>query len=86
MTATLELPKKQTLPLLLKVSAVAKHLAVSRQTVHNLILNGDLEAYPVTSQGAEREHVRILRESLLIFYRKRFGHSLLDALANQFQP
>jgi len=87
MTATLELPKKQTLPLLLKIGAVAKHLAVSRQTVRNLIFNGELEAYRVNSEKAlEREHLRITRDSLLKFYRKRFGHSLIDALANSFQP
>jgi excisionase family DNA binding protein len=86
MTATLELPKKQILPLLLKISAVAKHLAVSRQTVHNMILSGDLEAYRVNANTSERQHVRISRDSLLKFYKKRFGHSLVDALANAFQP
>ena len=87
MTAPLEPPKKQTLPLLLKISAVAKHLTVSRQTIHNLILSGDLDAYRVNSvQALERKHLRITRDSLDRFYRKRFGHSLVDALANSFQP
>ena len=65
---------------------VAKLLAVSRQTVHNLIVSGELKANPVNPDTAEREHLRITRESLLKFYRKHLGHSLIDALENAFQP
>jgi excisionase family DNA binding protein len=87
MTATLQEPPKEILPHLLKISEVAKHLAVSRQTVHNLIMGGELEAHRVNSKNSrERKHLRIMRDSLLKFYKKRFGHSLLDAIANHFQP
>ena len=71
------------IPPLVKIREVAKFLAVSRQTVHNLIESGDLAAQAVNSITMERRHVRVTRASLLLFYRQRFGHSLERALANK---
>ena len=76
---------KQPIPPLIKIREVAKLLSVSRHTVHNLISSGDLLARSVNPTGhASRVHVRVTRESLLKFYRGRFGHTLDRALANPF--
>ncbi len=64
---------------------VAKLLSVSRQTVHNLIQSGDLRASLVNpSRQSRRRHVRVTRDSLMTFYKKRFGHPLRRALVNPF--
>jgi excisionase family DNA binding protein len=73
------------MPVLVKVREVAKLLSVSRATVHHLIQDGDLLAADVNpGQRRARKHVRITRASLMLFYRKRFGHPLRQALANPF--
>ena len=73
------------MPVLVKVREVARLLSVSRHTVHNLIQDGDLSAADVNpGKRRARKHVRITRASLLLFYRKRFGHPLRQALANPF--
>ena len=73
------------MPVLVKVREVAKLLSVSRHTVHHLIQDGDLAAANVNpGKRRARKHVRITRASLLMFYRKRFGHPLRQALANPF--
>jgi excisionase family DNA binding protein len=79
-------PKKELVPPLVKVTEVAKYLSVSRGTVRNLIDSGDLNASKINSGSKERKHVRVTRESLLGFYKKRFGHSLTRALAHPFEP
>ena len=86
MSATLASPKKVTVPHLLKISDVCKLLSLSPQSVRNLIYSGDLAASIINPATTARKHVRITRDSLLDFYEKRFGHSLLDALAHSFQP
>jgi hypothetical protein len=86
MSATLELPKKELLPPLLRIGDVARLLSISPQSVRNLILSGDLKASDINAENAERKHVRITRDSLLKFYKRRFGHCLLDAMANSYQP
>jgi hypothetical protein len=86
MSATLELPKKEIVPPLLRIGDVARLLAISPQTVRNLIISGDLAASDINPEKTERKHLRITRDSLLKFYKKRFGHSLIDALANTYQP
>lgn len=64
---------------------MAKLLSVSRHTVHQLILSGDLSASEVNPSTAKaRRHVRVTRASLMRFYQKRFGHPLRNALANPF--
>ena len=78
--------KKELVPPLVKVRDVANLLSVSRHTVHHLIDSGDLAASEINSMSKERKHLRITRKSLLTFYQKRFGHSLLRALANPFEP
>lgn len=84
--------KKEPLPPLVKVREVAKLLSVSRHTVHNLIDSGDLAASQINSSAKrkppakQRRHLRVTRKSLLTFYQKRFGHSLILALANPFEP
>jgi hypothetical protein len=78
--------KKEPVPPLVKVRDVAALLSVSRQTVHHLIQSGDLAASKINSTAKERKHVRVTRNSLLTFYRKRFGHSLTRALENPFEP
>jgi Helix-turn-helix domain len=78
--------KKSPLPLLVKVSQVARLLSVSKSTVHNLLESGDLEGCKINPETKERCHVRVTRASLLRFYQKRFGHSLLRALENLFEP
>jgi hypothetical protein len=79
--------KKEPVPLLVKIRDVAKLLSISRQSVRHLIESGDLDASEINSTTKERRrrHVRITRESLLSFYKKRFGHSLGQALANPFE-
>ena len=79
-------PKKEPVPPLVKVRDVATLLSVSRHTVHHLIDSGDLAASEINSTSKERKHLRVTRNSLLTFYKKRFGHSLLRALANPFEP
>lgn len=86
MSATLEPPPKETLPPLLRISDVARLLSVSPQMIRNLIISGDLVASGINPETAERKHFRVTRKSLLTFYKRRFGHSLLDALTNSFQP
>ena len=78
--------QKNLLPPLIKITDVAKILSVSRCTVHHLVDSGDLEASKINAAGKIRRHRRVTRESLLRFYKKRFGHSLDRALANPFQP
>lgn len=78
--------KKEPVPALLKINEVAKLLSVSRHSVHMLIDSGDLIASDVNPTGKARKHRRITRESLLIFYKKRFGHELNRALADPFAP
>ncbi len=86
MSATLASPKIETVPPLLKIGDVCKLLSISPQTVRNLIFSGDLVASTINPETTERKHVRVTRDSLLKFYQKRFGHSLLDAIAHSFQP
>jgi hypothetical protein len=79
--------QKEPVPPLVKVRDVARLLSVSRHTVHHLIESGDLAASEInSSKKKERRHMRVTRQSLLSFYRKRFGHSLTRALANPFEP
>ncbi|MCE0482735.1 MAG: helix-turn-helix domain-containing protein [Methylacidiphilales bacterium] len=73
------------IPLLIKVREVAKLLSVSRHTVHCLIDSGDLEASKINGTGKRRQHWRVTRKSLLLFYKKRFGQSLDRALENPFE-
>jgi Helix-turn-helix domain len=82
-SATLQ---KEPVPPLVKVRDVAALLSVSRHTVHHLIDSGDLDASEINSTSKERKHLRVTRKSLLTFYKARFGHSLLRALANPFEP
>ena len=79
-------PKKELVPPLVKVRDVATLLSVSRHTVHHLIDSGDLAASEINSTTKQRRHLRVTRASLLVFYKKRFGHSLTRALANPFEP
>ena len=85
-------PQNEPVPPLVRVRDVATLLAVSRHTVHHLIDSGDLAASEINSTAKlkppvkQRRHVRVTRESLLDFYKKRFGHSLTRALANPFEP
>jgi hypothetical protein len=79
--------KKEPVPPLVRVRDVASLLSVSRHTVHNLIESGDLKASEInSSRKKKRLHVRVTRDSLFGFYRKRFGHSLTRALANPYEP
>lgn len=76
---------KQPIPPLVKVRDVAKLLSASRQTVRNLIDSGDLTASEINpSKQKNRRHLRVTRESLLLFYKRRFGHPLNRALENPF--
>ncbi len=78
-------PPKPSLPPLLKIRDVAKLLSVSRATVHALIDSGDLDATRVgPSEKKQRLHVRVTRQSLCGFYKRRFGHPLDRALENPF--
>jgi len=77
--------KKEPVPPLVKIRDVAQLLSVSRCTVHALIDSGDLTASEINaSKFKKRRHRRVTRESLLVFYRKRFGHPLNRALENPF--
>ena len=78
--------KKDPVPPLVKVSDVAKILSVSRSTVRNLIDGGELKGSRINPCEKRRNHLRVTRESLFGFYKKRFGHSLNRALANPFEP
>lgn len=80
--------KKEPVPPLVKVCEIARLLSISRVTVHHLIDSGDLAAYEIrpTRKKRERFHRRVTLESLLVFYEKRFGHPLPQALANPFKP
>jgi hypothetical protein len=84
--------KKEPVPPLVKVRDVASLLSISRHTVHHLIDSGDLAASEINSSAKPkpaakpRRHLRVTRKSLLVFYKKRFGHSLTLALANPFEP
>ena len=77
--------KNEPVPPLIKIREVAKLLSVSRQTVHHLIDSGDLQGCEINPKTKERKHVRITRQSLLTFYKNRFGHPLTQALANPFE-
>ncbi len=79
------MPQNEPVPPLVKVRDVAALLSVSRHTVHHLIDSGDLAASKINSTAKERKHLRITRKSLLTFYKKRFGHSLTNVLANPFE-
>jgi hypothetical protein len=78
---------KEVVPTLLKVRDVARILSLSRYCVHALIESGDLEASQLnpSRRKLKRVHVRITRESLEKFYKKRFGHDLERALQSPFQ-
>jgi len=77
---------KEPVPPLVKVREVAKLLSISRTTVHGLIDSGDLTAKKINpSPRKKRDHKRVTRESLLSFYKKRFGHPLARALENPFK-
>jgi hypothetical protein len=72
---------QKDLPPLVRVSEVAQILSVSNPIVHRLIQRGDLNASVINpTDNRERQHLRVTRASLLKFYQKRFGHSLLRAL------
>jgi hypothetical protein len=76
------------LPPLLKVREVAKVLSLSPASVRLLLVSGDLtgsELSPTRPKKKKRVHVRITRESLAKFYKKRFGHAIERALQNPFQ-
>ncbi len=77
---------KPSLPPLLKVRKVGELLAISRQGVKALVDSGDLEARPLnpTRRKMKRLHLRVTRESLASFYRKRFGRDLDTTLQPQF--
>jgi excisionase family DNA binding protein len=77
---------KEPVPPLVRVREVASLLSISRQTVHHLIDSGDLQASKINSATTARHHLRITRQSLLGFYKKRFGHSLKCVLSNPFEP
>ncbi len=84
MTTSQPVPKAASSPLL-KVRDVARLLTVSRQTIRALIDNGDLEAHALNPnpKKMQRRHVRVTRQSLAKFYRKRVGHDLDTALLAQ---
>jgi excisionase family DNA binding protein len=78
---------KVELPPLLKTREVAKLLSLSRGTVRSLIDSGDLAAHainPTRKRRTKRVHVRITSESLLGFYKKRFGEELQHTSRNLF--
>jgi hypothetical protein len=81
-----DIRRKPPVPLLVKISDVAKLLSVSNSTVHKLLDSGALAGSEINSGTKERKHFRVTRASLLKFYQKRFGHSLIRALENQFEP
>ena len=69
-------------PALVKVCQVAELFSVCKPTVYKLIESGHLVGADISTDTAERRHLRVTRDSLLKFYKKRFGHSLERALAN----
>ncbi len=73
--------KKPSLPPLVKINQVSKLLSISKGTVHNLIDSGDLKAGNLSS-AKKRKHLLVTSASLEALYKKRFGHSLLRALAS----
>ena len=74
---TIQSSSKATHLPLLRINEVAKILTVSRQSVKTLIDNGDLKAGKLNpSSKKKRVHVRVTRESLAKFYRKRFDREL----------
>jgi len=81
MTKTLTFSENK-IPAVVKVCQVAELLSLCHQTVYKLIDDGQLAAADVATT-AKRRHLRVTRDSLLKFYKKRFGHSLERALANQ---
>jgi hypothetical protein len=78
--------QKDPVPPLIKVRDVAKLLSISRTSVHNLIESGALMGKGINPSAKQRCHLRITRKSLLNFYKDRFGHSLVRALSNPFEP
>lgn len=78
--------KKAALPPLVKINQVTQLLSVSKGTVHNLIDSGDLKAANLNSSSKKRKHLLITSASLRSLYKKRFGHSLLLALAHRHEP
>ncbi len=90
MITNVNMLKKEPVPPLVKIRDVAKLLSVSRHTVHALIQSGDLTAKAINPSKRRRKgissriHVRVTRDSLLKFYKERFGHSLEHVLENPF--
>ena len=79
---------KPNLPPLLKTREVAKMLSLSLASVRFLLASGELtgsEIVPTRRKKKQRVHVRITRESLAKFYKKRFGHEIERALQIPFQ-
>ena len=78
---------KPALPALLKVREVAKVLSLSAASVRLLLVSGDLTGSEIIPRRKrkQRVHVRITRESLAKFYKKRFGHEIERALQTPFQ-
>jgi len=76
---------KPVLADLVKIRDVAKILSVSPTTVRNLLECGELEGAPINApkkppiqakRKKKRKHLRIVRDSFLLFYKKRSGHDL----------
>ena len=87
MTSQFKFPDNNLVPMLVKPRDVARLLSISNQTVRNLISNGELEASEISpAKNKERRHFRVTKKSLMGFYKKRFGHSLIAALKNTFEP
>ena len=79
--------QQDPIPPLVRVCDAASLLSVSRCTVRKMIECGDLKASAINPSSLKRRrHVRVTRDSLMGFYKKRFGHSLDRALKYQFQP
>jgi hypothetical protein len=78
---------KPGLPPLLKTREVAKVLSLSLASVRMLLASGDLAGSELSPsrRKKKRVHVRITRESLAKFYKKRFGHEIERALQIPFQ-
>jgi transposase len=81
---------KPALPPLLKVREVARVLSLSQASVRLLLASGDLTGSelsptPKRPKKKQRVHLRITRESLAKFYKKRFGHEIERALQTPFQ-
>jgi hypothetical protein len=82
MTTTPPVFPGNKVPALVKVCQVAELFAVCKPTVYKLIESGQLEGADISAEAAQWRHLRVTRDSLLRFYKKRFGHSLERALAN----